>query len=405
MRSLIPKRWIHRFRSASGPALPDELLIFIFDEVQTFVDTMAIYKTLISAQLVCKQWRRVAQPFLYSRVELVVENDATALENVVRSPASGTPAVDTLVMGLALQLVGIMGPNTFDGLLALMPAIRRLVILLIPTGLDYYTPWTRNPSPELGNLSQLSSLSDVTIMPLTPGWEGHRGGLTSDVFLRRLPKQIRFLQLPGHHATNPTVMANNPIEFQLFGLTIQEYPSSLTEWVLASSQTSLQLLTVGAATDLSRLANAHPNIRSLRILGPCDGRAPLNHQSFEEFLHLERLELRGPETKRTVLRTLPASIKHLEVWSRDLVMGMADFFRGPAGRRRLPLLQTVEWGYWSSGISEPAEAAFLPDIFTTEGIEFRMYRRQSYDAHPFKVRIIRDRCIRFVLTDPILLEI
>lgn len=150
-RSLLPMFTLSFFkrRKVSSLSLPDELLLFIFQDIAGRVDTTTAYKDLISLQLVSRQWGRVARAILYARVELARSDDVLALAQTLEaSTAAGQSLdIDTLVVG-----VGSLQTKQLDRVLVHAPGIRKLVVLAT----DQATHITAMEPPE--RLSLLTSL-------------------------------------------------------------------------------------------------------------------------------------------------------------------------------------------------------------------------------------------------------
>lgn len=294
---------------ASALDLPDELLILIFEFVAASIATSAVYNNLSSLQLTCTQWEGVARMLLYSRVEIAKRADATALERTV---GPGVPdnsiflGIDTLVVGIAERQEGIMNQAQFRRLLRRLPGIRRIVI--------FHDGFSNDTFAEEGIRAWndiTPSLIDLTIISSS----ALEGSLTAFNLVRNIPCQIRFLNLLCKSIFIPDSawFSTGPPPFELYGLTTEEYPSAMTNWVLSSSGPTLRLLTVVEVSNLPLLSTNHPHLRSLRILDPV--RAGSLTQSFMTFQSLERLELRNKYAPVSVVATLPSSLKYIRVWS------------------------------------------------------------------------------------------
>lgn len=360
---------------SSGGRLPDELLVEVFKLITDLADTSIVYKDLINAQLVCKQWRRVAKMFLYARVEIARLDDAVALESALEaSQADGEGVfIDTLIVGLSGFWGGVIDRANFDRLLAQALGIRKMVILHA----DYDPNVPTIEPPE--HLPLLPSLLDVTMISSSV----LEATVSASALIRGLPSQIRFLQLPGNHAVPPEVAFQACLTFRLYGLTIQEYPSSMTEWILSSSRSTLQMLTVRTVVNLPRLAANHPNLRSLRILSEISASSPGDFQSFR---WLERLEIRATDARQQVLKTLPDTLKYLRFWSTDIAVGLGEMLNTEEGRRKLQGLQTIVWDYWfdkdeMGGVT----LARLQEVCSTQGRELRTYERKEGGRRASKV--------------------
>lgn len=347
-------------RDLPNRGLPEELLVSIFENLLTSVDTTVVYQTLVNVQLVCKQWRRLAKPFLYSRVEVADARSASALSTSLDNQwDSGTRLpIEVFVAGIS-QIGNLVSHAQFDTLLNHLSETRKLVI--VHAGDDHQAGYL--PPRLLQNLSQLV---DVTILPSMAS----SISFAPHTIFHRLPEQVKFFQLPGRHDIHP---AHYTPRFRLYGLTIQAYPSATFSWILTSSHVTLQMLTVATAQGLSTLASDYPNLRSLRIL-TSEGYGIVN-ESFAGFLRLEQLELRTLTREGSFLRTLPSCLKYIRLWSTGLVIALTQLLGQPTGKRprALPALRTIVWDYWPN-LDKGAQLPLL-EICSKENIELRTYPR------------------------------
>lgn len=373
-RLSLPTLILHfRWRKAPPISLPDELLLAIFQHVAYNVDTATSYEDLLALQLVCSQWSRVARAVLYSWVELARSDDAAALERTLEaSTAAGRSInIDSLVISAGYRQVE---GSQLNRLLVLAPGIHKLVVFVAD---HIYFPRSME-APE--QLSLLTSLLDVTIVPSSVMDFPISFGL--EAYLRQLPSQVRFLHLPGDE-TVPWSSTDQALAFKLYGLTVQEYPSQVAEWVLARSGSTLQYLTTASITNISRLASRHPNLRSLRILG----RRHVSPRDFSSLRNLERLEIRARNVLQSIVETFPSSLRYLRSWSNAIAWGLEQIFSSPTWRDALPSLQTIVWDYWPVRNEVKSTIINRLEVACRENrIEFRSYPRTEQGEKATEVR-------------------
>lgn len=367
--------------------VPDELLSSIFEFVTTSTHMSSAYRNLLNFQLVCKQWNRVASPVLpeYSLVEIATSEDAAALQSTLASSVSNIPAaqVRALAVGIAMHQEGTITHSQLFSLLETTPEIRQLVIL---DG-DEFTDMAFPQIPT--NQSRLQKLLDVTIMSIST----IEATTTASSILCRLAHHIKFLQLPGAHVPSLQALSQNPA-FQLVSLTIQAYPSSMAEWVLASSEESLQSLTVAEVTSVAKLAEKHPNLRSLRILDHSN--APLDVEHFQDLRHLERLEIRHDKFPWHTISLFPDTIVYLRFRSTELAdrlqlsLNQVRWWKEP---QVLPRLQLVVWDMdgapdWAWNADwEKSVLERLQETCRYFRIELRIFPRTSAGGRATMVRL------------------
>lgn len=364
-----------RKKPPTANALPDELVLGIFQIIVNSIDTSLVYKDLLHLQLVCKQWNRIANMIIYSRVEVAGTDNVAALERTLSGDGPDRHAyiIDTLMVGIAELWPGIANNDQFRRRVncTQLQGINKLVILLAEYELG--PPGAHSPSRH----SHLSSLLDATII-LASSVEPL---MTAAFHVHTLPSQLRFLQLPGGLAVPPQI-SSQPPDFQLFGLTVPDYPSPAAKWVLSSSSSSLQCLTVRTMSDEASLAATHPRLRSLRILSINAG----STQGFQSLRKLERLELRARDAPRSIMTSLPGSLRYFRFWSSDLAEALEESLLTPQWRNRHPNLQVVVWDYWAGhdGV-EDVLLRGLQGVCAREGVELRAYQRVDHGERAIKV--------------------
>ncbi|KAG8946353.1 hypothetical protein FRC04_011899 [Tulasnella sp. 424] len=376
--------------SAPPPAsFPAEIVLdcleALVEQVCESNDFSQAYETLSSCAQVSRLWNAPAQRVLLSNVELVRRDHALSLFNTLQRQGRGS-SVRNLVVGVGKAELGqhMLDASTLSQLLYMCPNVRKLTIL-------------HHDLPHLSTclIPEMPHLTDVTIA--ASGWKSSPR-IEVD-FLQALPR-IRFLQLPCPEFARafPKDVETSAAPFQLFGLSVQQYPSPISEWALRNSNHTLQCLTVAYMGDLTRLAKDHPRLRSLRILTRVSWSAPSSSAtatSEEEkaglgaLPYLERLEIRDLSVKPPFLRTLPPSIQYLRFWSTDLARELTELL---VERERTPEseyasgLKTVVWDWHCPrGGSEDARIALamqntldgLRQACELAGIELRLYERKD----------------------------
>lgn len=374
--------------SAPPPAsFPAEIVLdcleALVEQVCESNDFSQAYETLSSCAQVSRLWNAPAQRVLLSNVELVRRDHAMSLFNTLQRQGRGS-SVRNLVVGVGKAELGqhMLDASTLSQLLYMCPNVRKLTLL-------------HHDLPHLSTclIPEMPHLTDVTIA--ASGWKSSPR-IEVD-FLQALPR-IRFLQLPCPEFARafPKDVETSAAPFQLFGISVQQYPSPISEWALRNSTNTLQCLTVAYMGDLPRLAKDHPRLRSLRILTRVSWSAPsassttaTSEVGLGALPYLERLEIRDLSVKPPFLRTLPPSIRYLRFWSTELARELTELL---VERERTPEsefasgLTTVVWDWHCPrGGSEDARIALamqdtlngLRQACESAGIELRLYERKD----------------------------
>lgn len=321
-------------RRRSSASLPDEALLIIFDQaILASGDTLSTYELLLATARTNRQWRRVSNDLLFKHVELVKQEDADGFRATLRSDDGKGALVRTMAicsdMCSGAAESSIISEDTLYDLLALTPHLRQLTLLHVESGDDLEKDDTHT---SLDNLSALTHLEDVTLAPA----KGDLSPRAQLVIIGKLPSQIKHLQLPGPSPSESEELEYPPHpSFQLNSLRIQAYPTPWTNWLLQHSGTSLRALIVATLGDIQRLAENHPNLTSLTVLGNL---AP--HPAGLGLLkHLRNLDLACDlsDLPQGILETLPQSLRRLQIRCIKLGAVLGNHLH------RLPLLNTITW--------------------------------------------------------------
>lgn len=263
-------------------------------------------------------------PLLSHRVEVSTSRCVRRLKSSVN------PRVDHLVIGIAESKEKLPNRAQLQILATHTHDIKKLTIFHV----DKEVPWGKAANP-LHQTLPFPSLLDVTIMSATTLEPSN----ITEGLLQELPEQIRFLHLLGNPGMQGLAnTATPPPAFQLFGLTVQLYPSSATDWIFQTSASSLQCLTIGKVVCLPVLTSDLPNLRSLRILDPQDA----SLEGIQALERLEDLEIRAEHILELDLRILPPTVQHFRFWSTDVAKALST------ERNTLKNLRTVAWDYWKT---------------------------------------------------------
>lgn len=310
-------------------ALPDEVLLVVFEAILASNNTLSTYELLLAATRTNRQWRRVSIEVLLRHVELVKQEDAKAFHATLQNNDGRGDLVRS--MAICSHLCGdvkwrdIISKYTLFDVLALTPHLRQLTLLHVDSGDDL-----EKDNPSLDKLSALSHLEDVTIVPAKPDLSS----LARLVIIGNLPSQVKHLQLPGPSPSEPVEFQPHPT-FQLTSLHIQVYPTPWTNWLLHHCSTSLQALAVATLQDIQHLAGCHPNLTSLTVLG----RLAPHPEGLALLKNLQHLDLASDlaELPLGILRTLPESLRRLQIRCTKLgaILGQHLY--------RLPFLNTIVW--------------------------------------------------------------
>lgn len=359
--------------SANIPSLPSEVLLSIFKRIVDLDDTIAAYKALRNASLVCRLWRHAAQLTLLKHVEIVREDHA---EKLVRYLDDHYPyyepeasPVETLAIGVHGYSYQFITRPTFGQLLGCVPRLQKLVILHTRSLPD--TTFFR----DLPHLTRLSNLVDVTIVGA-----GRLAYKNPELdLLHQIPESVKFLQVFLPRWADPRGLEGTP-KFKLHGLTVPEYPSLLTTHIFLSSSETLQCLTVWEMNNISHLAMAQTRLRSLKVLGQIRDSGPLS-----DLKELERLELREPDLPQIVIESIPDTLRYLRFGSIDLARRLGELL---TDQHRLPELRTVVWDYWFSGPQEKEAGHQVVDglelVCLSRGIDLSLQERGA-DGHASQV--------------------
>lgn len=340
-------------------------------------------KTTSSPSIQLPSFADVEQTRLLSiPTEIVLSDNLHDLEHDIQSHIGGNASqFDTLVVGMAENLDGVVNRDEFLGLVNLTPEIKRIVLL--PVDKEDNAPWPDAPEPAR-HLLPLPFLLDATIMSATTSGPSN----ATKTLLQDLPKGLKFLQAPGNPNISPDATTHPP-EFQLYGFTAQDYSSRLATWALSKSRSSLQCLTVERAADLGMLGHELPSLRSLRILGvnstPVDGMQSLDK--------LERLEIRARSTPGFTAQTLPNTLRCFRFWSSQIAKSLVAFLALPNWKQHLPHLNLVIWDFWNtrSGIEDTIRKELVA-ICKEVNLELRVQPRVEHGERASPV------CLRTVLS-------
>lgn len=197
--------------------LPNEILLHILELVLVGDDAKIVDKTLGCARLVCRQWHAVADAIFPPYVELA-DNQAADAHSALLADA-GPRLTETLAIGITQHATGFMTPDRVERALQIHTAIRKLVVLYG----DQESPDLANQTPL--RLPQLSALVDVTILSPNPAGFDSITGLQ---LIQALQPTVRFLHLPANPTTALDALPDPP-HLQLYGLTIHDYSTPLTD--------------------------------------------------------------------------------------------------------------------------------------------------------------------------------
>ncbi|KAG8987626.1 hypothetical protein FRB90_003241 [Tulasnella sp. 427] len=353
--------------------LPNELLLSVFEAVFVLSDSSSAYTTLLNTSRVCRRWGSLAAKVLLSNVEITRRDDALRLIALLESTSSSSPDqpyVESLTVGLGgCDEPQLLDDQLFLRLLSLTPRIRKLNIL------------HQNSLPCLPTqLSALPYLSDVTIAPAG----GAPAAMAETTLIQQLPSSVRFLNLPATERTRfvEPAKALCPPSFQLYGLEAQDLPSPSTNWVLGNSKESLQCLSGVYFSKLAELAERHPGVRSVRVLGRLGTQAA--KEGFAKFERLERVEMRDVSAPPTLLDTMSnETIQYVRFWSTPWATKMTQMLESG----RFPQLKTVVWDHFTPAMKGPAAEKVaatmkqtmnkLQAVCESRGVSLRMAERKD----------------------------
>lgn len=356
-------------------SLPNELLLSVFETVYTLEDSSSAYTTLLSTAKVCRRWGSAAAKVLLSNVEITRRDDALRLIHLLESTSSSTvderdqPYVESLTVGLGgCDEPKLLDDQLFLRLLSLTPRIRKLNIL------------HQNSLPCLpAQLPALPFLSDVTIAPAG----GAPAAMAETTLIQQLPATVRFLNLPATERTRfvEPAKASCPPPFKLYGLEVQDFPSPSTNWVLGNSADSLQCVSAVYFSKLAAIAERHPNLRSVRVLGRLSPAAA--KEGFTKFEKLERVEIRDLSAQPALLDTLPATTRYVRFWATPLAGKLTQLIES----KKFPDLKTVVWDHFTPAMKGPAAERMaavmkqtmnkLQEVCDLHGVRLKMAERKD----------------------------
>ncbi|KAG8895956.1 hypothetical protein FRB99_000249 [Tulasnella sp. 403] len=169
-----------------------------------------------------------------------------------------------------------------------------------------------------------------------------------------------------------------PPQFQLYALTVPDFPTSSTEWLLAHSGDTLQCLTVVYLAKLDCLVKQHPGLRSLKILGRMSAASASSAEGFSGLHQLERLEIRDTVFNAAILDTLPPSVRYLRFWSGKVARKVVEMLE----EGKLTNVHTIHWDYWSTKEDEKPVHGKLHEICKKRGVELRLCERRDGGRRP-----------------------
>lgn len=294
-----------------------------------------------------------------------------ALEASLKAAGSQRPQIHTLVVGTAEYWPGMPDQARLARIITLAPELRQLILIHADDGASRGTP--------LRPFADLPFLTDVTIVSSS---NLHFCSITGDL-LQHLPSCVQFLQLPGEPSLSPSVVAEPPA-FKLYALTSQDFSAPATKWILSNSQASLQCLTVAKISNLIILGNAHPNLRSLRLLGT----RSTTLDGVQHLTRLERLELRAKEIQDFDVRTFPTSLTYIHIWATNAAESITTFLES-LGEKSSTSLKTIAWDYWRvPGGGEEQILDRLRRVCDLRKITLRESSRTDNGDRPGLVRIL-----------------
>lgn len=356
-------------------SLPNELLLSVFENVFVEEDSSSAYSTLLKTSRVCRRWGSAAAKVLLSNVEITRRDDALRLIHLLESTSSSTvaerdqPYVERLTVGLG----GVDEPKLLDDqlflrLLSLTPRIRKLNIL-------HQNSLACLPA----QLPPLPFLSDVTIAPAG----GAPAAMAETTLIQQLPSTVRFLNLPATERTRfvEPAKASCPPAFKLYGLEVQDFPSPSTNWVLGNSAESLQCISAVYFSKLAAIAERHPNLRSVRVLGRLSPAAAKD--GFTKFQRLERVEIRDLSAQPALLDTLPATTRYVRFWATPLAGKLTQLIES----NKFADLKTVVWDHFTPAMKGPAAERMaavmkqtmnkLQEVCDLHGVRLKMAERKD----------------------------
>ncbi len=340
--------------------LPNELLFNAFEWILVLDEPSSAYTTLCNASLVCKRWSDAAGRTLLANIEISRKQDFTSLMSLFTRFQSlpSPPSIENLTIGVG----GPREPHLIDDagflhLLSLSPRMRKLTLLhansmgCLPDG-----------------VLPLPFLTDVTITSAGTA----PAPATEATLIQRLPPSVKALELPGSERTR-FVDNLSPPNVQLEKLSIQDFPSPTSKWVLTHSEESLRALSVVYLSDVAQIPS---RVQSLKVLGRLSNQASAT--GLGSLKELQNLEIRDASLKSSFVSTLPSSLRTIRFWSEGIAAGLMTSLTGG----ELPNLEHVTLDHHLSTFA--AEA--LSKICAERGIAFVAQERRDAGRRVVNVR-------------------